>query len=170
MLNPTSEPQPGSDFLSSGGELGALIRAYDWSKTALGPIERWPQSLRTSVSICLASKFPIVLYWGPDYIVLYNDAYSSVLGSKHPWALGKKCSECWAEIWATIGPMLDGVVATGEATWSNDLLLQLERFGYAEECYFSFSFSPVRTESGGDRRRFHGGDRNNGETDRRAAS
>jgi signal transduction histidine kinase len=140
--------QSPDDFLSGGGELGALMRAFDWSATALGPAGHWPQSLRTSVSICLASRFPIVLYWGPDYTVLYNDAYSAILGSKHPWALGKKCSECWAEIWETIGPMLDGVVATGEATWSNDLLLQLERFGYPEECYFSFSFSPVRVEAG----------------------
>src|SRR5579872_762660 len=136
------------DFLSGGGQLGAMIRAYDWANTELGPIEHWPHSLRTSVSICLASRFPIVLYWGPQYRVLYNDAYSAILGSKHPWALGKKCSECWAEIWQTIGPMLDGVVSTGEATWSNDLLLQLERYGYAEECYFSFSFSPVRIETG----------------------
>lgn len=144
-----SENKPSSvDFLSGGGELGALMRACDWAATELGPIEQWPQSLRTSVSICLASRFPIVLYWGPSYTVLYNDAYSAILGSKHPWALGKKCSECWAEIWETIGPMLDGVVATGEATWSNDLLLQLERFGYPEECYFSFSFSPVRVETG----------------------
>jgi signal transduction histidine kinase len=137
-----------SDFLSEGGELGARIRAFDWSSTALGPIENWPQSLRTAVSICLASRFPIVLYWGTDYVVLYNDAYSAILGSKHPWALGKKCSDCWAEIWPTIGPMLDGVTSKAQATWSNDLLLQLERFGYSEECYFSFSFSPVRIETG----------------------
>ena len=124
------------------------MRSLDWSKTPLGPISSWPQSLKTSLSICLASRFPIVLYWGPEYVVLYNDAYSTILGSKHPWALGQRCRECWAEIWDTIGPMLDKVVRTGEATWSNDLLLQLERFGYPEECYFSFSFSPVRVETG----------------------
>ncbi len=136
------------DFLSGGGEMGALMGALDWSTTKLGPMEHWPQSLRTSVSICLASRFPIVLYWGSDYVVLYNDAYRAILGSKHPWALGRRCSECWAEIWETIGPMLDGVMRQGEATWSNDLLLQLQRFGYPEECYFSFSFSPVRIETG----------------------
>ncbi len=128
--------------------MAALIRQRDWSRTKLGPIEEWPQSLRTSISICLASRFPIVLYWGEEYTVLYNDAYSAILGSKHPWALGTGCSECWAEIWDTIGPMLDGVVTKGEATWSDDLLLELERFGYPEECYFSFSFSPVRIETG----------------------
>ena len=129
-------------------EMAARMRIYDWEKTPLGPVENWPQSLRTSVSICLASRFPIVLYWGPEYVVLYNDAYSQILGAKHPWALGQTCRNCWAEIWDTIGPMLDGVVSTGKATWSDDFLLMLERFGYREECYFSFSFSPVQVESG----------------------
>ena len=81
-------------------------------------------------------------------MVLYNDAYSAILGCKHPWALGQKCCDCWAEIWDTIGPMLDGVVDSGQATWSDDLLLMLCRHSYPEECYFSFSFSPVRIESG----------------------
>jgi hypothetical protein len=125
-----------------------LIREHDWSQTPLGSIDGWPQSLKTSLSICLASRFPIVLYWGPERVVLYNDAYRAILGTKHPWALGQRCSDCWAEIWDTIGPMLDGVVQTGDATWSNDLLLVLHRYGYAEECYFSFSFSPVRVEAG----------------------
>jgi PAS domain S-box-containing protein len=128
--------------------MSRLIRERDWAQTPLGPIKDWPQSLKTSVSICLASRFPIVLYWGPDCVVLYNDAYRTILGSKHPWALGQRCQDCWAEIWDTIGPMLAGVVQSGEATWSNDLLLVLNRYGYAEECYFSFSFSPVRVEAG----------------------
>ncbi len=136
------------DWLAGGGELGRLIRELDWSQTPLGPIESWPQSLKTSVSICLASRFPIVLYWGPEYVVLYNDAYSAILGSKHPWALGQRCCDCWAEIWDTIGPMLQGVIDNAEATWSHDLLLVLQRYGYPEECYFSFSFSPVRVEAG----------------------
>ena len=135
-------------WLAGGGELGGMIRERDWSQTPLGPLESWPQSLRTSASICVASRFPIVLYWGPEFVVLYNDAYSAILGSKHPWALGQRCRDCWAEIWDTIGPMLEGVVRTGEATWSDDLLLVLHRYGYAEECYFSFSFSPVRVEEG----------------------
>jgi PAS domain S-box-containing protein len=138
---------PNEIFVGTG-EMSALMRSLDWSKTPLGPISDWPQSLKTSLSICLASRFPIVMYWGPEYVVLYNDAYSAILGSKHPWALGQRCRDCWAEIWDTIGPMLDNVVRTGEATWSNHLLLQLERHGYPEECYFSFSFSPVRVETG----------------------
>src|SRR5579864_2745963 len=152
VLNPVgsgSEGQTGdSDCLAGGGQMGERMRSMDWSRTPLGPLSQWPQSLKTSVSICLASRFPIVMYWGPEYVVLYNDAYSTILGSKHPWALGQRCRDCWAEIWDTIGPMLEGVIQSGEATWSNDLLLVLNRNGYAEECYFSFSFSPVRVEAG----------------------
>lgn len=115
--------------MSGGGQMGTLIRSVNWANSDLGEIEHWPQSLRTSISICLASRFPIVLYWGQEYTVLYNDAYSMILGSKHPLALGQRCRECWAEIWDTIGPMLNSVITTGEATWSDDLLLQLQRFG-----------------------------------------
>jgi len=131
------------DWLVGGGEIGARIRAQDWSRTPLGPIDAWPQSLRSALSICLGSRFPIVLYWGAERAVLYNDAYAEILGKKHPWALGRACREVWSEIWDVIAPMLDGVVASREATWSDDQLLLLERRGYPEECYFSFSFSPV---------------------------
>jgi signal transduction histidine kinase len=134
--------------LAGGGELGRLIAAQDWSATPLGPIEGWKQSLRSAVGICLSSRFPIVMYWGPELTVVYNDAYSEILGAKHPWALGKPCRVCWAEIWDTIGPMLGEVMRTGVATWSDDLELHLERHGSPEECYFSFSFSPVRVEDG----------------------
>ncbi len=136
-------------FLAGGGEMGALMRANDWAATPLGPVSTWPQSLRSAVSVCLGSRFPIVIYWGADYVVLYNDAYAEILGKKHAWALGRRCKEVWSEIWDVIAPMLDGVTATGEATWSDDQLLILERQGYPEECYFSFSFSPVRGAAGG---------------------
>ena len=135
-------------FLEGGGELGELIARFDWSATPLGPISEWKQSLRSAVSICLSSRFPIVMYWGPELTVIYNDAYSEILGAKHSWALGKPCAVCWAEIWDTIGPMLGDVVASGKASWSDDLELLLERNGAPEECYFSFSFSPVRVEDG----------------------
>jgi PAS domain S-box-containing protein len=134
------------DFLAGGGEMGRLIRQTDWSRTSLGPLDRWPQSLRSAISICLGSRFPIVLYWGTEFVVLYNDAYAQILANKHPRALGKPCSEVWAEIWDVIGPMLQSVVATGEATWSDNQLLILQRHGFPEECYFSFSFSPIRSE------------------------
>jgi signal transduction histidine kinase len=135
-------------FLAGGGEMGELCRTHDWTRTPLGPVEDWPQSLRSAVSICLGSRFPIVIYWGPDCVLLYNDAYAEILGKKHPWAFGRPCREVWSEIWGVIAPMLEGVMATGEATWSDDQLLYLERRGYPEECYFSFSFSPVRGAEG----------------------
>ena len=122
--------------------------SFDWANTPLGPPAAWPQSLRIALNICLGSRFPIVIYWGPDLVVLYNDAYAEILGKKHPSALGQPCREVWAEIWDVIGPMLDRVLTHGDATWSEDQLLLLERRGYPEECYFSFSFSPVRGASG----------------------
>ncbi|MGH2347825.1 MAG: PAS domain-containing protein, partial [Chloroflexota bacterium] len=138
-----------AEVLSGGGEMGALMRALDWAPTPLGRVESWPQSLRTALSICLASRFPILIWWGPELVMLYNDAYRPMLGAtKHPHALGRRGSECWPEIWDLIGPMLDGVVARGEATWSDDQLLPLDRNGYVEECYFTFSYSPIRDETG----------------------
>ncbi|OJH37668.1 ATP-binding protein [Cystobacter ferrugineus] len=136
------------DFLAGGGEMGALMRAKDWSKTPFGPVETWSPALRSAVGICLGSRFPIVLYWGPTRALLYNDAWSPVPGQKHPWALGRPGAEVWAEIWDIIGPMFDHVMNTGEATWSDDQLLPLHRFGYTEECYFYYSYSPVRGEGG----------------------
>ncbi|MES2223026.1 MAG: PAS domain-containing protein [Acidobacteriota bacterium] len=136
------------DFLAGGGEMGARVRALDWSKTPLGPISKWPQSLKTSVSTCLNSRFPMLIWWGPELVKIYNDAYQPLIGIKHPWALGCPGREVWPEIWNIIGPMLEQVIERGEATVSTDLLLLLERGGYAEECYFSFSYSPIRDESG----------------------
>jgi PAS domain S-box-containing protein len=136
------------DFLAGGGELGALVRDLEWAKTPLGPISKWPQSLKTSVSTCLNSRFPMLIWWGPQLVKIYNDAYRPLIGSKHPWALGSPGREVWPEIWNVIGPMLDQVMERGEATVSEDLLLLLERDGYGEECYFSFSYSPIRDESG----------------------
>ncbi|HEY7519914.1 MAG TPA: ATP-binding protein [Methylomirabilota bacterium] len=135
-------------WLTGGGEMAQRMRSYDWAQTALGPPDRWPQSLRSAVSVCLGSRFPIVIYWGPDGVTLYNDGYVAILAGKHPWALGRPCREVWKEIWPVIGPMLEGVRTTGQATWSDDQLLFLHRHGYPEECYFSFSFGPVRGERG----------------------
>src|SRR5262245_49114641 len=147
-LSPPGTGHVRDDFLAGGGEMGELIRSRDWSATRLGPPDRWPQSLRSALSVCLGSRFPIVIYWGPEFIVFYNDAYASILATKHPRALGERCRDVWTEIWDVIEPMLSGVVTAGEATWSDDQLLVLERHGYPEECYFSFSFSPIRVEDG----------------------
>nr|WP_294564768.1 ATP-binding protein [uncultured Rhodopila sp.] len=140
---------PEHDFLAGGGEAGALMRACDWSRTPLGPPESWPQSLRTSVSTCLNCAFPILIWWGPELVKLYNDAYSEILGAKHPAALGAAARDVWPEIWDVIGPMLGGVMSRGEATRAEDLLLLLHRRGFGEECYFCFSYSPIRDETGG---------------------
>ena len=94
------------------------MRSIDWSRTPLGPTAAWPQSLPTTVSTCLNSRFPILIWWGPQFVKLYNDAYRQVLGAKHPHALGAPGREMWPEIWHIIGPMLDGVVKEGRATWS----------------------------------------------------
>jgi signal transduction histidine kinase len=136
-------------MLVGSSEMGLLMREKDWSATPIGPMAGWPQSLRTAVNICLASRFPMLLWWGPELVMLYNDAYRPILGTtKHPQALGQRGHECWPEIWDVIGPMLQGVMATGTATWSDDQLLLLDRNGYVEECYFTFSYSPIHDEAG----------------------
>lgn len=129
--------------------MGKLIREFDWSKTPIGAVENWPQSLRTSVSICLNSTFPMLLWWGKDMVKIYNDAYRSILADKHPYALGKAGKQVWPEIWHIIGPMLEGVLYEGKATWSENQLLLLLREGYPGEYYFTFSYSPIYDESGG---------------------
>ena len=145
----TTDPLRPEDCLIGGGGMGQLMRAKDWSRTPLGPVSGWPQSLRTSVSTCLNSRFPILIWWGPGFIKIYNDAYRDIIADKHPRALGQRGQDCWPEIWHIIGPMLTGVLERGEATWSENQLLLLERHGFAEECYFTFSYSPIRDESGG---------------------
>src|ERR1700753_167034 len=92
-------------FLAGGGGMGERTRAFDWSKTALGPSAGWPQSLRSALSICLNSNFPIALYWGRDLVLLYNDEWSPIPGEKHPWALGRAAREAWPEIWHIIEPL-----------------------------------------------------------------
>jgi signal transduction histidine kinase len=129
-------------------ELARRMRALDWSQTPLGPVDTWPQSLRTSVSTCLDCAFPIVLWWGPELAILYNDEYQQLMGpAKASWALGQPGREVWKEIWDVIDPMLARVVRDGEPTRSRDLLLHVDR-GYLEEAYFSFSYSPIRAEGG----------------------
>ncbi|HEU5131986.1 MAG TPA: hypothetical protein VFT26_07790, partial [Pyrinomonadaceae bacterium] len=133
-------------FLSGGGEMGERMRAFDWSSSPVGPAAQWPQSLKTAVSICISSRYPIVIWWGhPEYTMFYNNGYIPILGvTKHPQWLGRSGHEAWKEIWPTVGPMLDGVFETGEATWSEDLLLVMNRNLPREEAYFTFSYSPIR--------------------------
>jgi len=136
--------------LSGGGEMGSLMRGIDWSMTSLGPVGLWPQSLRSVVGMLLPSKAQIILFWGSDFTVLYNDAYRPVFGAKHPAALGRPGREAWREIWdAKLHELLAGVMRTGEAFRAADLLFFIERHGYVEETYFDVSYDPVRVESGG---------------------
>lgn len=129
--------------------MGALMRCHDWHATPLGAPATWPQSLRSAVSIMLNSRYPIALYWGHELALLYNDAWSPIPGNKHPWALGRPGREVWPEIWDTIGPLYEKVIASGEGVWQQDELLPMLRHGYVEECYFNFTFSPIRGEDGG---------------------
>jgi PAS domain S-box-containing protein len=135
-------------WLGAGGEMGALMRTRDWSDSALGPPECWPESLQLSAGICVSSRFDLIVWWGPDLIMLYNDSYRRTLGAKHPFALGRPGREVYPEIWDVIGPMLEKVLRTGEATWSTDLMLLLERSGYPEETYHTFSYTPIRDRLG----------------------
>ena len=136
-------------WIDGGGEMGELIRRKDWSLTALGSLDSWPQSLRTALSIVVNSRYPMFLFWGPNAICLYNDGYRPSLGAhKHPQALGQEGRACWAEIWEIIGPQIEAVTTRAEATWFEDQLVPFDRNGYLEEIYFTYSYSPVRDESG----------------------
>ncbi len=126
--------------------MAALMRTVDWAQTALGPVEAWPQSLRTVVRIMLTSRYAMWMGWGDQLSFFYNDAYRPTLGVKHPWALGQPAQSVWAEIWAVIGPRIETVMQTGEATWDEALRLFLERSGYPEETYHTFSYSPLTND------------------------
>ena len=137
------------DLFHGCGEVGALMRDLRWESTPLGPPESWPQSLRTVVRILLTSRYAMWMGWGDELTFLYNDAYAAMsLGAKHPWALGRPSREVWAEIWPQIGPRIERVLTTGEATWDERLQLFLERSGYREETYHTFSYSPLSDEEG----------------------
>ncbi|MGH8166327.1 MAG: histidine kinase dimerization/phospho-acceptor domain-containing protein, partial [Woeseiaceae bacterium] len=135
------------DFLSGGSEMAARMRAFDWQETPLGDPAHWPQSLRTATDILLNSRYPMFLAWGPKLALLYNDGYRPIFGNKDPAALGQPFPEVWAEIWDDIVPLVERALA-GEATWSEDLRLFMERRGFPEEVYFTFSYSPVRDDDG----------------------
>ncbi len=130
-------------------EMSGLMRAFAWEQTPLGAANSWPQSLKTVTRILLTSRYAMWMGWGPDLTFLYNERYGQMsLGIKHPWALGKSASEVWREIWRDIGPRIQKVLETGEATWDEGLLLFLERSGYSEETYHTFSYSPLPGDDG----------------------
>lgn len=136
-------------FLAGGGEMGALIRDFDWSRTPLGTPETWPQSLKTAIRIMLTSRQPIWVGWGADLRFFYNDPYKAIIGGKHPASLGEPTERVWSEIWHEIGPMLTTAMEGSEGSFVEQKLLIMERNGYPEETYYTFSYSPVPDDHGG---------------------
>ena len=134
--------------LEGGGELGERMRALDWARTPLGPPENWPRSLKTAVRIMLTSRQPFWIGWGPELTYLYNDPYKSIIGGKHPAALGRPFQEVWHEIWDVVGPMARVVLEHDEGTYVEAQLLLMERHGYPEETYYTFSYSPIPDDDG----------------------
>ncbi|MGC2203301.1 MAG: GAF domain-containing protein, partial [Stellaceae bacterium] len=137
-----------ADFLAAGGEMGALMRVTDWARTPLGPPQSWPISLKTAVGIMMSSRYAMFVWWGRHLSNLYNDAYRPFLGKKHPNALGQSARDVWTEIWGLIGPRTEAVLERAESTFDEALLLVMDRFGYQEETYFTFSYSPLRNDRG----------------------
>jgi GAF domain-containing protein len=144
-----TETQLVESVLGGGGEMGERMRAFDWSATALGPLDQWPQSLRTCVRIILGAGYPMAICWGPEYTLLYNDAQRVLFGTKHPAALGRSTREIFSEAWGSVGPLYDRVLTHGQAyTTLADQLFPLNRHGFLEESYFVLSYSPIRDDEG----------------------
>lgn len=135
-------------LLSNESEMAQRIQAYDWASTPLGAPQRWPQSLRSALSICLNSSFPTAIYWGPELRLLYNDAWSFIPGPRHPDALGKRADEVWPDIWHIIEPQFRSVLSTGKGFATRDAMLPMERQGRPEETYWDYSFTPIAGEDG----------------------
>ncbi|MEH1940834.1 MAG: ATP-binding protein [Nostoc sp.] len=144
----TSASNADVNFLLGGGEMGARMRERDWSKTSLGPAQQWPQSLKTAVRIMLTSRQAMFVWWGDELINLYNDPYKAIIGGKHPEALGQPASYVWREIWDQVGPRAESAMLKNEGTYDEALLLIMERNGYPEETYYTFSYSPVPNDQG----------------------
>lgn len=144
MITKEAQQHP---FLNGGGEMGERIRSKDWSTSPIGTPDTWPQGLRTTVSILLNSRFPMFVWWGEDLMTIYNDAYCPIAGEKHPELLGKSGKEAWKEIWQDLSPLVKSVFS-GESTWAEDQVLYINRRGYVEETYFTFSYSPIWDDSG----------------------
>ena len=138
-----------TQFLSCGGELASLTRAFDWAATPLGPATHWPDSLKTTLGIVLASNHPMFIWWGPDLIQFYNDAYRKTMGpERHPSALGQPGRECWHEIWPIIGPQIESIMAGGPPTWHEDQLVPVTRHGRREDVWWTYGYSPIQDAAG----------------------
>ncbi|MFI6822808.1 PP2C family protein-serine/threonine phosphatase [Micromonospora sp. NPDC050187] len=136
------------ELFDAAGPLRSAYSRVDWAGTPLGPVPGWSRALRAAVDITLHTRFPVTLFWGPEFVMLYNAAYVDLIGHKHPAALGAPAARVFPEIWDKIGPMLESVRATQRATWTRDMRLLMDRHGYPEECFFTFSYSAVRGTDG----------------------
>lgn len=151
QLESGGAPSSDQSLFSAQSKMSALMRAMDWSSTPLGPTETWSAALRMMVRFMLPNPFPQLLWWGPQLCCLYNDAYIPVLGTKHPWALGKPTAKVWSEVWHVLGPLVDTPFHGGPSTWAEDIPLEVNRNGFMEETHFTIAYSPVPddTVSGG---------------------
>ena len=142
-----SKPEGVQSIFVGGGEMGSLMRSMDWSQTLLGAPENWSAALRMMANFLLANRFPQLLWWGPQFCSIYNDAYIPILGVKHPWALGRPVSEVWKEIWDVLKPLIETPFHGGPATWMEDIPLEINRRGFFEETHFTIAYSPVPDET-----------------------
>ena len=131
-------------FLQGGGAMGERIRAFDWASHPLGPPHAWPEALGLAMALCLNSSFPTAVYWGPEFYVLYNDAWSEIPAEKHPWILGKPAREGWSDIWPIVGPQLEQVFATGQGLALYEQMLPMVRGGQPTETWWNYSFTAIR--------------------------
>jgi hypothetical protein len=139
----------GANKIFGAGEMADRTRGFDWSQSAVGPVDQWPETLLIMVNTLLSSRHPMFLWWGEELIQFYNDAYRpSIREDKHPRALGRRGKECWPEIWPIIGPQIEAVMTRGEASWHEDQLVPIYRNGRLEDVYWTYGYSPVRDSAG----------------------
>jgi PAS domain S-box-containing protein len=144
-----ARPGAGSSIpILAGSEAGALLNGTPWADTPLGPMAQWPQSLRAAVGICLNSRFPMFVWWGPSLINIYNDAYIPILGLKHPAAFGRPATDSWSEIWPVLEPQVNAVIRDGQASWNERVPLTMLRHGVMEDTWFTWSYSPIYGDGG----------------------
>src|SRR5579883_3631493 len=136
------------EFLAEAGTMGGVLGAHDWSTSPLGPPESWSPTLKTIVGVILRAEAQIVLFWGSDFVALYNDAYAPTIGDKHPRALGRPARENWSELWGDLEPLLRSVLETGATVFAKDRPFYIERHGYPEDVCFDISYSPVHNDLG----------------------
>jgi PAS domain-containing protein len=137
------------EFLAGGGEMGTRTRAFDWASTSIGAPETWPQSLRVTVRLILNTRHPMFIWWGPDLIQFYNDAYAETMGrERHPSALGARGRDCWQEIWPIIGPQIDYVMAGKGSTWDEERRIEMTRNGRKQDVWWTYSYGPIDVEDG----------------------